>query len=172
MTVAHARRAYPKLWARGMAIAGYADDGMAGAAPEYIFPSWNYVFYGPGGYPLAAQPPTTNTAAPPATAPAALWHPGRADGSRPLHPAQERHQSDAGCVVDGVDSDKAGDFAASARTRALHRCRPAAHRRYPAERAIRPVAMEPKNGLLPTAKPRRARRRGHVPDRHSQAARA
>jgi hypothetical protein len=54
----------PNLWARDMAIASYTDDAVAGAAPEYTFPSWNYrsVFGGLGGYPLVVQPLTNNTA--------------------------------------------------------------------------------------------------------------
>ena len=54
----------PNLWARDMAIASYTDDAVAGAAPAYTFPSWNYrsVFGGLGGYPLAVQPLTDNTA--------------------------------------------------------------------------------------------------------------
>lgn len=32
----------PNLWARDMAVATYADDAIAGIAPEYTHPSWNY----------------------------------------------------------------------------------------------------------------------------------
>jgi hypothetical protein len=53
-------------WARDFLVAMYADDAVAGIAPAYMAPSWNYrsVYGGLGGFPLAVLPLTNAVAQP------------------------------------------------------------------------------------------------------------
>ncbi len=53
-------------WARDFLVAMYTDDAVAGIAPAYMAPSWNYrsVYGGLGGFPMAVNPLTNGTALP------------------------------------------------------------------------------------------------------------